>query len=119
MNLRALTFPKYAAALGAKVIATSSSDEKLQIVKKLGASEVINYKTTPNWADEVLRFTDGKGADLICEVGGNGTIEQSIKALKVGGIACLVGFLTQSTPADIVTPIILGAKKRKFLFTVR
>ncbi|KAH7336029.1 putative alcohol dehydrogenase [Rhexocercosporidium sp. MPI-PUGE-AT-0058] len=101
---------QYAAALGAKVIATSSTDEKLQIASKLGAAELINYKMTPDWADKVLRITGGKGADLVCDVGGSGTLEQSIKALRQGGTACLVGFLTQPKPIDILMEIIAQAK---------
>ncbi|KAH9224909.1 putative zinc-type alcohol dehydrogenase-like protein [Leptodontidium sp. 2 PMI_412] len=101
---------QYAAALGARVIATSSTDEKLQVAKKLGASELINYKTIPDWADEVLRLTGGKGADLVCDVGGSGTLEQSVKALKQGGTACLVGFLTQPKPVDVLMGLITQAK---------
>lgn len=104
---------KYAAALGARVIATSSTDEKLQTAKKLGASELINYKTTPDWADEVLRLTHGKGADLVCDVGGSGTLEQSVKALRQGGTACLVGFLTAPEPVDILMSLITQAKTCK------
>ena len=106
---------KYAAALGAKVIATSSSKEKLQIAKLLGASEFIDYKSTSNWADEVLRLTDGKGADLVCDVAGSGTLEASIHALKQGGTACLVGMLTPPNPVEIVVPLIIGAKTRKLM----
>ncbi|KAL5353624.1 hypothetical protein ACLOAV_001661 [Pseudogymnoascus australis] len=104
---------QYAAALGVRVIATSSTDEKLLIAKKLGASELINYKTTPDWADEVIRLTYGKGADLVCDVGGSGTLEQSVKALRQGGTACLVGFLTAPKPVDILMPLILQAKTLK------
>lgn len=106
---------QYAAALGVRVIATSSTDEKLLIAKKLGASELINYKTTPDWADEVIRLTYGKGADLVCDVGGSGTLEQSVKALRQGGTACLVGFLTAPKPVDILMPLILQAKTCKIL----
>lgn len=99
-----------AAALGARVIATSSTDEKLQVAKQLGASDLINYKTTPDWAAEVLRLTDGKGADLVADVGGSGTMEQSVKALTMGGTACLIGFLTPPHKNDVVMPLITGAK---------
>jgi NADPH:quinone reductase-like Zn-dependent oxidoreductase len=99
-----------AAALGARVIATSSTDEKLLVAKQLGASDLVNYKTTPDWAAEVLRLTDGKGADLVADVGGSGTVEQSVKALRIGGTACLIGFLTPSHKNDVVMPLIIGAK---------
>ena len=99
-----------AAVLGARVIATSSTDEKLQVAKQLGASDLINYKTTPDWAAEVLRLTDGNGADLVADVGGSGTVEKSVKALRMGGTACLIGFLTPSHKNDVVMPLIIGAK---------
>ena len=105
---------QYAAALGARVIATSSTDEKLQMAKALGASELINYRTTPDWADEVLRLTDGKGADLVCDVAGWGTLEASVKAMKLGGTACVVGMLTPPQPVELLMPLILGAKTCKF-----
>jgi NADPH:quinone reductase-like Zn-dependent oxidoreductase len=59
---------QFAVASGAIVIATSSSDQKLAIAKKLGAAHVINYNTTPNWDEEVLKFTNGHGADIVLEV---------------------------------------------------
>lgn len=99
--------------MGATVISTSSTDKKLQIAKQLGASELINYQKTPNWADEVLRLTNGRGVDLVCDVGGSGTLEQSVKALRQGGTACLVGFLTLPNPIDVVMPLIAEAKTRK------
>ncbi|KAK4939686.1 hypothetical protein LTR10_020076 [Elasticomyces elasticus] len=101
---------QYASALGARVIATSSTDEKLQIAKALGASELINYRTTPDWAHEVVRLTDGTGADLVCDVAGWGTLEASVKALKQGGTACVVGMLTPPQPVELLMPLILGAK---------
>ncbi|EHL02230.1 putative Zinc-type alcohol dehydrogenase-like protein [Glarea lozoyensis 74030] len=104
---------QFASALGAHVIATSSSDEKLSQAKSLGASDIINYKTTPNWAEEVLRITDGKGVDLVIDVGGAGTIEQSIAATKLGGTVALVGFLTPSTQTDLIASIIFGGKTLK------
>lgn len=86
----------------------------MQIAKKLGASELINYNTTSDWADEVLRLTDGKGSDLVCDVGGSGTLEQSVKALRLGGTACLVGFLTKPEPVDVLMAVITQAKTREF-----
>lgn len=82
-----------ASALGAKVIATSSSDEKLERVKKLGAKEVINYRKNPNWEEEVLRLTDGKGVQHILEVVGGNGFNQSIKALALQGNIYVIGFL--------------------------
>ena len=82
-----------AVASGATVIATSSSDKKLEIAKKLGAKHLINYKKTPDWEDEVLRITNGRGVDHVIEVGGPGTITRSLKAARFGGNVALVGFV--------------------------
>lgn len=81
-------------AAGAKVIVTSSSDEKLQRARQLGADETINYTTVPEWGQKVLDLTGGKGADVIIEVGGRGTVAQSGKALARFGTISLVGGLT-------------------------
>src|SRR5690625_5468698 len=67
-----------AKAAGLQVIITSSSDDKLARTRELGADETINYRTTPEWQDEVLRLTSGKGVDVVLEVGGEGTINRSI-----------------------------------------
>ncbi len=79
---------------GARVIITSSSDEKLARAKQLGAWETINYKTTPDWAKRTLELTKGEGVDHVVEVGGAGTLEQSFKASRVGGTISLIGVLT-------------------------
>jgi NADPH:quinone reductase-like Zn-dependent oxidoreductase len=79
---------------GARVIATSSSDEKLERVRALGAWETINYVTTPEWADRVLELTGGTGVDHVVEVGGSGTTDQSVKATRPGGTVSLIGVLT-------------------------
>ncbi len=79
---------------GAKVIVTSSSDEKLEKAKALGADATINYKEHPQWAREVAAITDNQGADHIIELGGPGTLEQSIKAAAVGGHISLIGVMT-------------------------
>lgn len=99
-----------AAAAGATVIATSSSDEKLEIARSLGATHFINYKKTPEWGAEVLRITNGRGADHVVDVAGAGTIEQSLQATKQGGMVSVIGFLTESKATDLIVPIILGAK---------
>ena len=79
---------------GARVIATSSSDEKLAKAKKLGASDGINYKTTPAWEKAVLELTGGAGVDFVVEVGGAGTLAQSMKAVRPGGQISLIGVLS-------------------------
>ena len=104
-----------AAAQGATVIATSSSDEKLEVAKKLGATHLINYRKTPEWATEVLRVTEGKGVDIVVEVVGAQTIEQSIKATRYGGLISLVGILSEdpNLPVNVMPSLLFGAKTSK------
>jgi NADPH:quinone reductase-like Zn-dependent oxidoreductase len=78
---------------GAAVIATSSSDEKLERVRALGADHVINYRQIPDWGKRVRALTGG-GVDHVVEVGGPGTLAQSIAAVRVGGHISLIGVLT-------------------------
>lgn len=85
---------QFASAAGARVISTSSSDSKLEIIRELGASETINYRTSPEWQDEVLRLTNGRGVDHVVEVGGGGTIERSVASTAVGGQIHMVGALS-------------------------
>jgi NADPH:quinone reductase-like Zn-dependent oxidoreductase len=101
---------QFASAAGARVIATSSTDEKLKAARAMGAADLINYKTTPEWADEVLKLTGGKGVDLVIEVGGAATIEQSLKATRQGGTVVVIGILTASKQMDLVPAILFGAK---------
>jgi NADPH:quinone reductase-like Zn-dependent oxidoreductase len=92
VSLFALQFAKTA---GARVIATSSSDEKLEKLKRLGADAVINYKAVPDWGKKAKELTnDGHGVDHVIEVGGPGTFTQSIKACRTGGHIALIGVLT-------------------------
>jgi len=84
---------QFAAAAGAKVIVTSSSDEKLARAKKLGAAAGINYRTHPEWSQQVLALNDGKGCDQIIELGGPNTFMQSLNCLKPGGIIHIIGYL--------------------------
>lgn len=82
-----------AKAMGARVIATTSSDAKFEQLKALGADETINYKAQPEWAQKVRELTGGAGANRIVEVGGPGTFEQSVKAVALGGQVSMVGAL--------------------------
>jgi len=91
VSIFALQFAKLA---GAKVIVTSSSSQNLKRARQLGADEVINYRAFPNWHELVLEFTEGEGVDHVVEVGGAGTINQSLEALRYGGTMCLMGVLT-------------------------
>jgi NADPH:quinone reductase-like Zn-dependent oxidoreductase len=87
---------QFATMTGARVIVTSSSDEKLERARQLGAAEVINYRTTPDWDQRVLELTGGAGVDQVVEVGGAGTLERSFRAVRVGGTVSLIGLLTGS-----------------------
>lgn len=92
-----------AAAMGAKVIVTSSSDENLTRAMALGAEAGINYRKTPDWETEVLALTEGKGVDLLLDVAGGDGINQSIAATKAAGRIAQIGFLTgQSTNLSLM-----------------
>lgn len=85
---------QFARMMGCKVIATSSSDEKLQRLGALGAHHLINYRTEPNWGDKALEISNGRGVDLVVEVGGPGTVPQSVRAVAIGGCISMIGVLT-------------------------
>jgi NADPH:quinone reductase-like Zn-dependent oxidoreductase len=89
--------------LGAKTIVTSSSDEKLARIRDLGAGQTINYATDPDWEQNVLDMTDGLGVDRVVEVGGPGTLQKSIAAVRAGGRIQLIGVLTD--PGAKIAPI--------------
>lgn len=90
VSIFALQFAKLA---GARVIATSSSDAKIERVKKMGADATVNYKTTPDWDKPVRQLTGGLGVDHVVEVGGAGTLPISSKAVRRGGHIALIGVL--------------------------
>jgi NADPH:quinone reductase-like Zn-dependent oxidoreductase len=96
---------QFAKMHGARVIATSKSEEKLARVRQLGADEVINYTRTPDWEKEVLRITDGRGADHVVEVGGAGTLPKSVKSARIGAHIALIGVLSSGpgfNPVEIL-----------------
>lgn len=95
-----------ATALGAKVIATSSSDQNLQAVKALGAVAGINYRSMPDWEAEVLKLTHGKGVDLLLDVAGGNGLNQSIAATKAAGRIAQIGFLTGQAVQLNLMPLI-------------
>jgi NADPH:quinone reductase-like Zn-dependent oxidoreductase len=92
---------QFAAAAAARVIVTSSSDEKIARGRSLGASDGINYRTTPDWDQEVLKITSGRGVDCVIEVGGVGTLNRSFQSLAFGGKVVLIGLLTGRAGGDI------------------
>jgi NADPH:quinone reductase-like Zn-dependent oxidoreductase len=97
VSIFALQFAKMA---GARVIATSSSDQKLERVRALGADAVINYRTTPDWDRPVREFTGGVGVDHVIEVGGAGTLPLSLKSVRRGGHIALIGVLAGGGEID-------------------
>ncbi len=95
-----------AAAHGARVIATSSSDANLDKVKALGVSDGVNYRTHPDWEKEVLKLTDGKGVDITIDVAGGEGLNKSVLATKAAGVIAQVGFLTGQTTQLQLMPVI-------------
>jgi NADPH:quinone reductase-like Zn-dependent oxidoreductase len=100
-----------AKAMGATVIATSSSDEKRARLEALGAAHTINYKTHADWGTRVKAWTGGLGVDHVIEVGGPGTLPQSIEAVRVGGHISLIGVLTGRS-GEIPTGILMRKQAR-------
>ena len=85
---------QFAKAAGCQVIATSSSDTKLEKLGALGADQLINYRQFENWGDRTLAITGGNGANVVVEVGGSGTLAQSVRAIAMGGHISMIGVLT-------------------------
>lgn len=101
---------QFAVASGAVVIATSSSDNKLEIASKLGAKHVINYNKVPDWHEEVLRITNGRGVDHVLEVGGAGTLGKSLSSVKIGGSVHIIGIVSMSdSPPATLIPQMIGS----------
>lgn len=101
---------QFARMHGARVIATSSSDAKLQRLREMGASDVINYKTTPEWDQRVLELTGGLGVDHVVEIGGAGTLPRSVNAVKTGGIVSLIGILSGAGQIDPMPLVFKNAR---------
>src|SRR4029077_8146016 len=100
---------QFAWLLGARVIATTSTPEKAERLKALGASEVINYKETPDWDEKARELTDGRGVDCVVEIGGPGAIAMSLSALAVGGHVSLIG--ASLTPSGMgLDPLLLTGR---------
>ena len=97
---------QFAHAAGFRTVITSSSDDKLTRAKALGADHLVNYKTTPAWSGPVREATSGVGADFIMEVGGGGTIQESMKAVRIGGHIAIIGVVAGAgeafNPASLI-----------------
>jgi NADPH:quinone reductase-like Zn-dependent oxidoreductase len=109
VSLFALQFAKMA---GARVIATSSSDEKIERLKALGADDTINYRSVPQWGKRVRELTNDMGVDLVVEVGGAGTLNESIRATRIGGSMALIGVLAGAPQAEVRLPLIVMQQQR-------
>jgi NADPH:quinone reductase-like Zn-dependent oxidoreductase len=96
-----------ARVLGARVIVTSSSEEKLERARALGAWQTVNYADDPEWGKTARRMTDGRGVDHVVEVGGAGTLEQSLRACRVGGTVSVIGVLSGVATELNIIPILM------------
>ena len=108
---------QFAKAAGATVISTSSSAAKMERLKALGADHVINYKDDANWGDTAKKFTGGRGVDHVVEIGGAGTMAQSIRASRLGGHISLIGVLA-GFAGDVSTATLMGMQIRLIGLTV-
>jgi NADPH:quinone reductase-like Zn-dependent oxidoreductase len=106
---------QFALLNGARVIVTSSSDEKLDRARKMGASHTINYKQQTDWGRAVRKLCGGRGVDLVVEVGGAGTFNQSVAAVRRGGTISLIGVLSQGSDANIL-PLLMNAIRVQGIF---
>ncbi|KWO07270.1 NADPH:quinone oxidoreductase [Burkholderia cepacia] len=99
-------------AAGLRTIVTSSSDAKLERARALGADAIINYRATPEWQHDVLRLTDGAGADLVVEVGGKDTLPRSVAATKMGGTVSVIGGLSSFGGPELGLLSLIGGIRR-------
>lgn len=108
VSLFALQFAKMC---GARVIATSSSDAKIERLKQLGADHTLNYRATPDWGKKAREWT-GQGVDLVVEVGGVGTLNESIRATRIGGTIAFIGVLAGPPQSDSRLPLMVMQQQR-------
>ena len=100
-----------AKAMGATVIVTSSSDEKLERARSLGADHTVNYRKQEDWSAQVTKITGGRGVDHVIEVGGPGTLPQSIASVRIGGNIFLIGVLT-GYAGEVPTAVLMAKQAR-------
>jgi NADPH:quinone reductase-like Zn-dependent oxidoreductase len=108
---------QFAKQIVARVIVTSSSDEKLERARGLGADFGVNYRRHENWCEAVLELTKGRGVDLVVETSGPGTLPQSMKATRIGGHIVLVGVLT-GIAGQVSTVALMGRQQTLHGITV-
>jgi NADPH:quinone reductase-like Zn-dependent oxidoreductase len=105
-----------AKAAGLRAIITSSDNTKLERAQELGADATINYKDKPEWQNEVLALTDGRGVDLVLEVGGTGTAARSVTATRMGGTIAIIGGVSGFSGGIDLTALLFGAKQAHGIF---
>jgi NADPH:quinone reductase-like Zn-dependent oxidoreductase len=98
---------QFARLNGARILITSSRDDKLARALQLGASDGINYKKTPEWEERVRELTNGVGVDHVVEVGGAGTLGKSLRAVRTGGHIALIGVLTGNSGQVNPVPVLM------------
>jgi NADPH:quinone reductase-like Zn-dependent oxidoreductase len=106
---------QFASVLGCRTIITSSSDEKLERAKKLGADDLINYREREDWDKVVLDLTEKRGVDHVVEVGGAGTLQKSVNAVKMGGHVAVIGVLSGKGEFN-PTVVLMKAVKMQGIF---
>ncbi|MBV8095873.1 MAG: zinc-binding dehydrogenase [Acetobacteraceae bacterium] len=102
---------RFSKLMGAAVVVTSSSDEKLERAKALGVDHVINYRRHQDWGRKARDWAGGRGVDHVVEVGGPGTLAQSIEAIRVGGHISLIGVLT-GRAGEVPTSVLMAKQAR-------
>lgn len=105
-----------AKAAGLRVIITSSDDDKLRRARELGADATINYKTQPEWQTEVLALTEGKGVEIVLDVGGTDTVARSVAATRMGGTIAIIGGVSGFSGGIDLTALLFGAKQARGIF---
>ncbi|BAM90771.1 putative alcohol dehydrogenase [Bradyrhizobium oligotrophicum S58] len=108
VSIAALQIAKMA---GARVIATSSSEAKIERLKAMGADVVMNYRTTTDWGRKAREIT-GQGVDLVVEVGGVGTLNESIRATRIGGTIAFIGVLAGAPASELRLPLMVMQQQR-------
>lgn len=112
VSVFAIQFAKF---FGARVISTSSSDEKLEKAKEIGADDTINYRNVDDWDKAVRDLTDGMGVDHVIEVGGTGTLARSVRSVRVGGHIALIGALDMAGEFNPI-PVFMNAIRMQGIF---
>jgi NADPH:quinone reductase-like Zn-dependent oxidoreductase len=100
---------QFAHAAGLRTIVTSSSDEKLERARQLGADETINYRSTPDWDEAARKLTGGHGVDHVIEVGGSNTMPRSLRAVRINGVISVIGILSGGEPSVSPTAILMNS----------